>query len=169
MKVYFNSTGYYITGNETEVSMSCSPSLDRTGNRLYTDAQHLYVVLAKALNEIRGKDTEEITVFNDSRVIDEMNGVVAPLDDFCKEMCLGIRRSLLPELSGNVFFRKHNSHTLEHYVSGGHDAMIKVDNKFARLKDISDREESEHMQNKVKALHRLKAEMSEHMRKKYAD
>jgi hypothetical protein len=133
INVFFNSTGYYIEGEGTEIARSFSPSVDGSGRPMMEPLQHLYVVLACALKELRGckrKAGSDIYIYNDSRLIEEMGNEVQVPDCVCREMKLVIRRKLLPDLPGVVFFRKKSADYIAQQLAHGSNTMLtRVDRK----------------------------------------
>jgi hypothetical protein len=126
ISVFFNSQGYYIEGEGTEIARSFSPSMDSSGRPMMEPLQHLYVVLACALKELRAVKTNgtDIIVYNDSRLVEEMgNEVVVPCC-VCSELKLVIRRKLLPDLPGVVFFRKKSAAYIDDKVQYGKQTML---------------------------------------------
>lgn len=127
ISVFFNSEGYYIEGDGVEIARSFSPSMDATGRPIVEPLQHLYVVLACALKELRSckqKAGTDIYVFNDSRLIEDMSNTI-PVDDcVCQEMKLVIRRKLLPDLLGMVFFRKRHASYIQDKIEYGKTTML---------------------------------------------
>jgi hypothetical protein len=155
--IYLNSNGYYISGDGMEIALSCSPNVDENGDLFYPEQCHIYIVLSKALNELRGKDLPgEVMIYNDSRVIDEMNGTVSPLDELSGELRDRIRREVMPEIGGTVFFRKQNTRTIMKKVLHGRDSMIDVVDKSIILKEIVKQKEETSRSNTLKALDKLK-------------
>lgn len=155
--VYLNHNGYYVKGDGIEAALSCSPSLDENGEPFYPAHCQVYAVLAKALNELRGQEIgDEVMVFNDSRVIDEMNGAVSPLDDLSTEFRDRIRKEIIPEIGVNIFFRKKNTRTIMREVLDAKRAMVDVPDKKKKLELLSQQEEQINRSNSVRALNKLK-------------
>lgn len=128
IQLYFNSNGYYIEGEGVEVARSFSPSVDESGRPLIEPLQHLYVVLACALQEVRGckRSGSDIIVYNDSRIIEDMNSELDADDCVCGEMKSIIRRRVLPHLAGVVLFRKKPASFIEDKVAYGSQTMLQV-------------------------------------------
>ena len=125
ISVYFNSTGYYIEGEGIEIIRSFSPSVDGSGKPVIEPLQHLYVVLACALKELKGQaSAEDIVVYNDSRLIEDMSNETSPIDHVCIEMKSIIRRKLLPEFKGIVFFRKKTADSITRKLNHGQQTML---------------------------------------------
>jgi hypothetical protein len=126
ISVFFNSQGYYIEGEGVEIARSFSPSVDQSGRPMMEPLQHLYVVLACALKELRATDTNgtDIIVYNDSRLIEEMSNEVEIPCCVCNELKLVIRRKLLPDLPGLVLFRKKSASYVNEKVQYGKTTML---------------------------------------------
>jgi hypothetical protein len=155
--IYLNGNGYYIKGDGIEVALSCSPNLDENGEPFYPEHCHVYAVLSKALNELRGQDLPgEIMVYNDSRVIDEMNGGVPPLDDLSGEFRNRIRREIMPDIVGTVFFRKKNTRAIAQEVSRAKSAMVDVPDKNNRLEELMQQHAASQRTKSLRALDKLK-------------
>ena len=155
--VYLNSNGYYIKGDGIEAALSCSPSVNSNGEPFYPEVCHVYAVLAKALNELRDHNIQdEVTVFNDSRMIDEMNGVVTPIDSLGQEFRDRIRHEILPEVPATVFFRKKNNKIIERHLAAATASMIDVPHKIKRLTELSEQRQKVQRTKSLRALDRLK-------------
>lgn len=124
ISVFFNNEGYYIEGDGIEVARSFSPSMDASGRPIVEPLQHLYVVLACALKELRGCKQADIYVFNDSRLIEDMSNTITIDDCVCQEMKSIIRRKLLPDLPGIVLFRKKPANIIQERIMYGKTAML---------------------------------------------
>ena len=157
ISVFINNKGYYIKGNGIEIALSCSPKRNDNGEPLYDEQYHLYAILAKALNNLRHQDIkEDIIVYNDTRMIDEMNGMVRPLDDINASFRDGIRRTILPEISANVFFRKKSQVVLTQHIESAVQSMVSVPNKLKIIDKLINIREQAYKSRSVKALQRLK-------------
>lgn len=144
--VYFNRNGYYIIGQEIECCRKMSPALDNEGSQIFSESLHLYKVLQTALEEdsLFGlKKREEIIVYGDSRIIDELNGGVPPLIDEHSEFKRHLKRNLIPLISGIVFFRKCSTSLLNSMVEKGHDKMLNKLSPERRLKLVNEQVESQ--------------------------
>jgi hypothetical protein len=115
MKIYFNDAGYYITDEPNiEIYMSCQPALSNHGERLFDPLYHLYAVLIRALEEVKSLEiSKNITIYNDTRLIDELNGHISPLDDNCQHYNNIVKLRLIPEMPNLVFFEKKSSHFIK--------------------------------------------------------
>ena len=155
--IFINSRGYYIKGNGIEIALSCSPKLDNTGQPFYGEHLQLYAVLAKALNNLRKQQlTEDIMVYNDSRLIDEMNGIVQPLNNLSAEFRNGIRRQILPEIESNVFFRKKNQYAIKQQVDNAKKSLVATPNKLKILDRLATTKIAAIKNKANNALRRLK-------------
>ncbi len=143
--LYFNKLGYYVNGDGIEIARSCPPLTFRGGDEpVLEPVQHLYAVLIKALLDLKQYDlTEDITVYNDSRIVDEMEGM-ASLDATCTESVRFIRQHIIPVLPTIVWFRKKDGGWVDAKVRSGHRRMIEVvdvrtrDRKAARIAELLD-------------------------------
>lgn len=157
ISVFINNKGYYIKGNGIEIALSCSPKRNDSGELLYDEQYHVYAVLAKALNNLRQqKLTEDIMVYNDTRMIDEMNGMLRPLDDINASFRDGIRRTILPEINANVFFRKKSQIVLAQHIDNARHNMVSVPNKLKIIDKLIEIREQAYKSRSIKALRKLK-------------
>jgi hypothetical protein len=101
-----------------EIALSCSPAFEE-------EVHHIYAVIFRALQELRDKElTEDIIVYNDTRVMDELGGQVFPEDATSREFYFSIRRKLLPSLDSMVFFRKLDAKRIRAKVGHGINTMV---------------------------------------------
>ena len=157
ISVFINNKGYYIKGNGIEIALSCSPKRNDSGELLYDEQYHVYAILAKALNNLRNQDIkEDIMVYNDTRMIDEMNGMLKPLDDINTSFRDGIRRTILPEINSNVFFRKKSQTMLAQYIDSAQQSMVSVPNKLKIIDKLIAIKEQAYKSRSIKALRKLK-------------
>lgn len=154
-EVYFNQLGYYIVGDEIEIARSCPP-LTRGGETVLTPIQHLYAVLISALHELvaTGRLQDDVTVYNDSRLIEDMQGET-PLDKTCSDSRQYLKRDLIPQVPSTVWFRKKSPDWVTGRVESGHKKMIGVvdvrqrDRKAQELVRLLERAQKEARRAKV--------------------
>jgi hypothetical protein len=122
ISVFVNQCGYFIQGGGFEIARSCPR--DDCNSELY----HEYKILLIALTELIGKkQNEDIIVYNNTRIIDEMNGSVPPLDDTCLSWQRCIRREILPHITSIVFFAKKSLEYINHTINDGFQMLLDVD------------------------------------------
>jgi hypothetical protein len=125
--VFFNETGYYVVGGGIEIAQSCPPALTESGSPVFLTIHHTYWMLFRALKEIQGKKSQDdVMVYNDSRIIEEMNGVVEPFDDTCDRWQKAIRRNVLPSIRSCVLFRKKPATFVAENVAHGQHTLIRT-------------------------------------------
>lgn len=125
ISVFFNEDGYYVTGESIEISRRCSPALTIRGDKIFQSIHHTYKILFLALCELRDIDvTHDVIVYNDSRIIDEVNGVIAPLDDTCQTLLQILRRNTIPSIRSLILFRKKPTNHINEVISKAHNNMI---------------------------------------------
>jgi hypothetical protein len=157
ISVFITSKGYYIKGDKIEVALSCSPKLNDSGEPLYDEQYNIYAVLAKALTNLRQqKLTEDIMVYNDTRMIDEMNGMLQPLNDISMSFRDTIRRIILPNINANVFFRKKSEAVLVQQVESARRNLIEVPNKLKIINKLIASKEQTYKNRSIRALKTLK-------------
>lgn len=119
--VYVTKEGYYIQGEGVEATLRCSPALDDQGHPIFHELHHTYKVMYLALREVARKETiqGDVMVYNDSRIVDELNGKIQPLDDVCRTWQRVIRRELVPHIRSVVMFRKKHAEFIARNVRTG--------------------------------------------------
>jgi hypothetical protein len=123
--VFVNEDGYYVTGENVDVTRRCSPALTVRGDRIFQVIHHVYKVLFLALCEIRDMNIrDDIMVYNDSRIVDEINGLVEPLDTTCDEWLKTLNRHTIPSIKSVVFFRKKPTTNVNTTVNDAHTNML---------------------------------------------
>jgi hypothetical protein len=124
---YVNKDGYYIVGQEVECCRKMSPALDQEGNQIFSNSLHLYKVLETLLKEdcfsSQGQ-REEVIIYNDSRLIDEINGNIHPLIVENRAYRDHLRRNIIPLAKGIIFFRKCSAQFLNSMISKGQSKML---------------------------------------------
>lgn len=141
ISLFFNETGYSVQGDGIEIVQSCSPAVDTDGNRVFNPIHHLYGVCFRALQELVSfSSIEDITVYNDSRVIDELNGVATPNDSTCGHWHSVINRSVLPTIKACVLFRKKSPDYVAARIRTAQDKSIVVidPNELIRANKVND-------------------------------
>lgn len=138
--VFFNGDGYLVTGEGVEAARRCSPALTTRGDLIFQSIHHAYKVLYLALCEVRAMNTmEDVMIYNDSRIIDEINGVVEPLDSTCGDWLQILKRDVIPTVRSVVFFRKRSASHVNSTVESAHDRMLsKLDSRTRQ--EIAERE-----------------------------
>ena len=112
---YFNSESYYIVGQNTEIYSSLiNPETD--------PIRRAYWAFIMLLPELESQK-DNITFFNDSRLIDDMSGIVATLDDWTQE-AKRISNQMLSSLYGIALFRKKEAGQLDKILANGRSKMI---------------------------------------------
>jgi hypothetical protein len=67
---------------------------------------------------------DDIIIYNDSRIIDEINGYVDALDSSCDEWLKIIRRDAVPDVRSLIFFRKKPGHYIKSTIADAHGKML---------------------------------------------
>ena len=131
--VYINNKGYYIEGKNIEIARSMGADLSSD------PAQYLYLVLACALRELANSlHKDDVCVYNDTRIIEEMSNEVDCIDDTCDVLRSTIRRNILPNIPGIVFFRKASANFLDNEINHSHRTMLKSVDKKHLMKIAED-------------------------------
>jgi hypothetical protein len=141
--VFFNETGYYVSGEGIEVSRSCSPALTEHGDPIFQSLQHMYKVLFLALRELHEIDIgDDVMVYGDNRIIDEVNGTIEPLDNMNQKWLNVLHRYTIPSIRSLVFFRRKPASHVRQSILAGHASMLtQIDSQT--IKDMT-RKEEEH-------------------------
>lgn len=119
---YFNESGYYIQSGDNKVCRRVSKKGD-------TDPlHHTYVVLGAMMSELAGKPLGEpiINVYNDSRLVDDLQGA-SPIDEFCREFLLRLRRDVFPVVHGTIVFKKASTAAISEAVDSAFAEMFVSD------------------------------------------
>lgn len=154
--IYFNESGYYIQGSRIERAWSCSLAVTETGTPIFSPTHHLCGVLYRVLRELETlQTTEDIIIYNDSRLIEEINGVVEPLDDTHEQWISVYRKELLPHIRSHVLFRKKSIEFVRQRVEAGQKRLIGSIDPAVHLENIR-RKEHETEQRKERTLQRFK-------------
>jgi len=66
----------------------------------------------------------DIMVYNDSRIIDEINGQIEPLDETCGEWVKTLRQDVIPTVKAVVFFRKKPTNHINSTIASAHGDML---------------------------------------------
>ena len=123
--IFVNEDGYVMTGDSIKSARRCSPALTDHGDRIFQPQHHTYGVLYKALYEVRESGSgHDVIIHNDSRIVDELNGTIEPLDSVCERWLETLNRNVLPRIKGVVFFRKRDTTHLNSIISAGHEEML---------------------------------------------
>ena len=123
--VFFTEDGYYVTGDGVDIAQRCTPALTEQGDRIFLPQHHTYKVLYLALCELREAQVHnDIMVYNDSRIIDELNGSIGPLDTTCDEWLKTLKRDVIPTIKSVVFFRKQAASVVGAMVAYAHGDML---------------------------------------------
>jgi hypothetical protein len=127
--VFVNKEGYYVAGEGVEATLKCSPATDERGYPIFHELHHTYKVMFLALREVARKQSiqGDVIVYNDSRIIDELNGSIQPLDEICRKWQLAIRRELVPCIRSLVFFRKKTADFVDTKVATGKAMLAPAD------------------------------------------
>lgn len=127
--VFVTKDGYYVTGENVEACFKCSPATDERGHPIFNEIHHTYKVLFLALKEVSRKRSiqGDVMVYNDSRIMDELNSQVPPLDETCRRWQQTIRRELVPAIRSLVFFRKKTTEYVKSRVKDGEALLAPTD------------------------------------------
>lgn len=146
--VYLNSSGYYVTGPDTEIIQRCNRKLGNNGVYVFQEHHHLYMVLFRALQALNKQSLEDIILYNDTRIIDELNGNLVPLDEWSIKWHDLIMQYIVPSIRGVILFRKKNSSEIDRIVQSKQNMLLKEIN-IAKI-------EKPNKSMKQKALARLR-------------
>lgn len=125
IECYISANGYYIYGDGLEIMNSISP-LSVRGELVLDHLQHIYAVTYLALCELKGHGKDRVFVYNDSRLIDDMNGL-KPLDHWFESAKTMIRRRLIPSICAVVFFRKKSEKEIQEKIQYGISSLSIID------------------------------------------
>jgi hypothetical protein len=125
IRVFFNEDGFYIAGESVEISRRSYPAVTERGDKIFQSIHHTYKILYNALVEIRSISIQEdVVVYGDSRIIDEVNGYCQPLDDTCDQWVKILRRDIIPTIRSVVFFRKKPASQIKDTIGREHARML---------------------------------------------
>lgn len=125
IRVFFNEEGYYIAGENVEISRRFSPAITDRGDKIFQSIHCTYKILYSALCELKQIHIkEDIMVYGDNRIIDEINGICLPLDDSCDQWLKIIRRHIVPSIRSVIFFRKKPFDQIKTTISNGMSKMM---------------------------------------------
>lgn len=125
IRIFFTEDGYYVAGESIEVTRSCSPALTARGDRIFQPLHHEYKVLYLALSEIREANiSDDIIVYGTSRIIDELNGNVRPLDSTNERWLSVLKRDVIPFIKAVIFFRKKELKAVQQTLADAHGQML---------------------------------------------
>ncbi len=139
---YFDDESYYILGKDIEVFSTIKNEETDPIRRAYW----MFLVLLPELS----LEKDNVTFYNDSRLIDEMNGTVNPLDDWARE-AKRISNQMLTSLYGIALFRKLDSNRLEKMVAVGREKMIDPRARQTVLASLEEKWNKQHS-SRVKKL-----------------
>lgn len=117
IECFVNADGYYIRGKNIEIARKLAP-VTNAGEPLLDPLQHIYAVMYATLAELKGVNGNRIFVYNDSRIIDDLNGYQT-LDSWYSIARTMIRQRLLPDIGGVVFFKKKSSREIVAAILNG--------------------------------------------------
>lgn len=156
IRVFFNEAGYFVAGENVEISRRFSPATTTRGDRIFQPIHHTYKILYLALTELReAKIKEDVIVFNDSRIIDEINCLCPPLDEECKKWIQIIGRNVIPSIRSILIFRKKPSSLIHETISAAHKKMMPAVDKV-KVSLILAEQEVQYKTRKQKSIKKLK-------------
>lgn len=131
ISIVFNENGYVISGEGVEVSRRCLPARTIDGDEIFQNIHHSYKVLYLALEELRYiSSNEDVMVYGDSRIIDEINRLVPPIDSECQKWYEIINWHTIPTIKPVVFFRKQATNWVSKYINDAHSKTFEeIDSK----------------------------------------
>jgi hypothetical protein len=160
IRVFFTEDGYYIVGEGIEVVRSCSPACTERGDRIFQPLHHEYKVLYLALGELCNTDiSDDVMVYGNSRIVDEVNGVVQPLDSTCERWLMLLRRNVIPAVRAVVFFRKKAMNDVQRTLLEAQKALsLQIDNRTLQevIAAEQDRKDLLAWSNRRKILQKLR-------------
>ncbi len=156
--VFVSKEGYYLNGEGVEAALRCSPALDDQGNPIFHELHHTYKVLYMALQAVAGKQKIEgdVIVYNDSRIVDELNGNTSFLDEVCERWGRGIRREVLPRIKSIVTFRKKPHAFVVKQIMLGEGMMTDSDQLMKIATQIEDAKKQQGRNMKSRVLEKFK-------------
>ena len=126
---YFDASSYYIVGKDLEVYATIqNPETD--------PIRRAYWMMLMVIPEF-ASEKDNITFYNDTRLIDEMNGTIHPIDEWTRE-AKRISNNMLSSLYGIALFRKMETNRLTTTLSVGREKLI---DPIARQKVLTSLEE----------------------------
>jgi hypothetical protein len=160
IRVFFNEDGFYVAGESVEISRRSSPAVTERGDKIFQPLHHTYKILYNALVEIRAMSIkEDVIVYGDSRIIDEVNGQCKPLDETCSQWVKILRRDIIPTVRSVVFFRKKPASQIKEMIGREHARMlppINTDTARAIAANAAERVERTNKTKKTQARDKLR-------------
>ena len=155
--VFFNEDGYYIAGEGVHVARRLHPACTDRGDKIFPQIHHTYKIIYLALCEIRDMSVkEDVMVYNDSRIIDEINHVIEPFDQSCEVWLNILQRHVIPAIRSVIFFRKKPTNQIKETIATSHkDLLVQLDARtrediMAAEYNISQRLETTRKQKLIK-------------------
>lgn len=138
IKIFFNEDGYYIIGEGVEIARRLRVALTEQGDPIFQTIHHTYKVCYLALKELIDLQIQDdVIVYNDSRIIEELSTGINSLDDTCAKWQNVILRYVVPNIKSVVFFRKRSMTEVQNVIREGHGKLLKtIDEKsIAKIMD----------------------------------
>lgn len=150
-KAYFNGTGYTISGPDVCLVVKLNPLTDKNGP-IFSDREHLYRVLLALLKEITHVNSSAIYIYNDSSIIDEMNGI-RPIDEWGGTIVRYIHRNIMPKIQSIVYFNKESISRINHEILRAEELLSlnepKRQGKMANYISLSQESRKTHRRTRV--------------------
>lgn len=117
---YISNNSYYIVGDNIEVYSKYELDTENELHKIYMGCIYLLV-------QLRGY-RDNVSIYSDSRFVDDLTGIIEPLDDFCKE---GFRiiKGMTSSLYGVVLYKKIKTDQLNNILNVAQEMMM-IDDKY---------------------------------------
>lgn len=139
---YFNETSYYIAGEKIEIFSSIF-------NDEKDSIRRSYWALIMLLPELQA-ERDNVMIYSDSRVIDELSGEVIPLDIWTQQA-----RHIIMQMTccfnGICIYKKIDTLKLNRYIENGRARMID-DNSKKMMQETLERQWNFKHSNRVRKL-----------------
>jgi len=163
ISIFFNREGYYIAGDGVEAARCCDPATTTEGDPIFQEIHHTYKVLYLALKELSEMDVpNDVMVYGDNRIIDEINGTAEALDPECASWQQALKWNVIPSIRSVVFFRKKPCNDISDTINEAHGRMLNVEHSKKMADRVQKAEQAIHSMRAKRALNKLRENWFKH-------
>jgi hypothetical protein len=132
---------------------------------VFDELQHLMIVLFAMIGDLVGRELgyKPVHVYNDSRVIDDMQGH-EPLEHFCADVRRKLRQKVFPYVDGNITYHKRTAREVADKLE---EAYARLFPQTRDLEEIHTKQTEGFRRSHNQRVQRLREPWAEMMRKRH--
>jgi len=118
IECFLSEHAYYFSDGHKMHSFFQANKEDVLWSSVYNEYQRSYLMLLELLKALRKDNVKNIIIYHNSRIIEEIQCKIEPLNEWGRGALIYIRRNLLPYFVDYTFRKRSHESIIDSIVSG---------------------------------------------------